>query len=63
MSVTLRICYALSHARASALYEDRTIVGSNSHLMYVARVLDKRDGGKIPDANALVWYFVSWTWE
>lgn len=28
-----------------------TIVGSNSHVMYVARVLDKRDGGELPDAN------------
>lgn len=29
-----------------------TIVGSNSHVMYVARVLDKRDGDEVPDANA-----------
>lgn len=29
-----------------------TIVGSNSHVMYVARVLDKRDGGEAPDANS-----------
>ncbi len=28
-----------------------TIVGSNSHVMYVARVLDKRDGGEAPEAN------------
>lgn len=28
-----------------------TIVGSNSHVMYVARVLDKRDGGETPDAD------------
>src|SRR5687767_8418276 len=29
-----------------------TIVGSNSHVMYVARILDKRDGSDAPDANS-----------